>query len=84
MRITYVSWGFHKSKEAVCVLVSDLTDLNMPMFVVAIQVDLCQKIDGSWQVDGVASYVYTYCKYYTAYAPVNKYVPWIKQYVSDL
>jgi len=45
---------------------------------------MCRKSDGSWQVDGVASYVYTYCKYYTAYAPVNKYLPWIKQYVRDL
>lgn len=43
-----------------------------------------QKPDGRWQLEGVASFVYTYCKYYTAYAPVNKYLPWIKKYVRDL
>ena len=42
---------------------------------------MCQKGDGSWQVDGVASYVNTYCNYYTAFAPVNKFVHWIKLYV---
>jgi len=45
---------------------------------------MCQQSNGSWTVEGVGSYVYTYCKYYTAYAPVNKYLPWIKQYVRDL
>ncbi|XP_066927267.1 chymotrypsin-like elastase family member 1, partial [Clytia hemisphaerica] len=44
---------------------------------------MCQQSNGSWTVEGVASYVHTYCKYYTAYAPVNKYLPWIKQYVRD-
>ena len=45
---------------------------------------MCQQPDGRWKVEGVASYVYTYCKYYTAYAPVNKYLSWIKQYATDM
>jgi len=38
---------------------------------------VCQRADGRWQLEGVASFVYTYCKYYTGYSPVNKYVDWI-------
>ena len=45
---------------------------------------MCQRKDGSWQVEGVASFVHTYCKYYTAYTPVNKFLFWIKQYVAGL
>ncbi|XP_066920740.1 chymotrypsinogen 2-like [Clytia hemisphaerica] len=45
---------------------------------------VCQGSDGRWVLDGVASYVYTYCKYYTAYTPVNKYLPWVRQYVSGV
>ena len=44
---------------------------------------VCEE-NGKWSVEGVASYVHTYCKYYTAYAPVNKYLSWIKQYVPTL
>lgn len=45
---------------------------------------VCQQSDGRWQLEGVASYVYTYCKYYTAYAPVNKYLDWINSYASQM
>ena len=43
---------------------------------------MCENTDGSWTVHGVASYVVEYCKYYTGYSPVNKYLPWIQKYVS--
>eukprot|EP00795_Rhopilema_esculentum_P002581 gene2581-774_t len=32
---------------------------------------VCQKSDGSWEQHGVASFVVEYCKYYTAFAPVD-------------
>lgn len=44
---------------------------------------VCQRSDGTWQLDGVASFVYTYCKYYTAYAPVNKYLDWVNSYIKS-
>jgi len=43
---------------------------------------VCQQPDGRWQLEGVASYVYTYCKYYTGYSPVNKYLDWINYYIK--
>lgn len=43
---------------------------------------VCQQSDGRWQLEGVASFVYTYCKYYTGYSPVNKYLPWIQSHIS--
>jgi len=44
---------------------------------------VCQQNDGRWQLEGVASYVTTYCKYYTAYAPVNKYLDWVMSYANS-
>lgn len=81
--------GCHNRREVVCVGLGFGTRPDGSQHANACRGDsggplMCQKSDGSWQVDGVASYVYTYCKYYTAYAPVNKYVPWIKKYVPDL
>ena len=43
---------------------------------------VCQQSDGNWQLEGVASFVYTYCKYYTGYSPVNKYIEWINNFIS--
>ena len=43
---------------------------------------VCQRSNGHWQLEGVASFVYTYCKYYTGYSPVNKYLDWIKSFIS--
>ena len=40
---------------------------------------MCENTDGSWTVQGVASYVVEYCKYYTAYVPIGYYIDWIKQ-----
>ena len=40
--------------------------------------------EGRWTVHGVASYVVEYCKYYTAYSPIHKYLPWIKKHVSQV
>jgi len=44
---------------------------------------MCQRSDGRWVLEGVASYVRTYCKYYTGYAPVNKYLSWIMGYLNS-
>ena len=44
---------------------------------------VCQKSDGTWQLEGVASFVYEYCKYYTGYSPVNKYLSWIQGYLRE-
>ncbi|XP_057308462.1 chymotrypsin-like elastase family member 2A [Hydractinia symbiolongicarpus] len=44
---------------------------------------VCQQSDGRWQLEGVASFVYTYCKYYTGYSPVNKYLDWINGYLMS-
>jgi secreted trypsin-like serine protease len=44
---------------------------------------VCQRDDGRWELDGVASFVYTYCKYYTAYSPVNKYLNWIYSIINN-
>jgi len=44
---------------------------------------VCQQSDGRWVLEGVASYVYEYCKYYTGYSPVNKYLDWIKSYLRQ-
>lgn len=43
---------------------------------------VCQQADGSWQLDGVASYVVEYCKYYTGFSPVAQYMPWIRSYIG--
>ena len=45
---------------------------------------VCQRSDGSWKLDGVASFAYDYCYRSSAFAPVNKYLDWIKKYVKDL
>ena len=44
----------------------------------------CQRADGSWQVEGAASWMYKGCSTVSAYAPLNKYLSWVKQYVTDL
>ena len=43
---------------------------------------MCHNNDGTWTVHGVASYVVEYCKYYTGYSPIHKYLSWIRRYVS--
>ena len=43
---------------------------------------VCRMEDGRWQLDGVASFVYAFCKYYTGYSPVNKYVDWVNIYIN--
>jgi len=45
---------------------------------------MCQNNDGRWTVHGVASYVVEYCKYYTGYSPIHKYLAWIQKYVSGI
>ena len=45
---------------------------------------VCQRSDGSWKLDGVASFAYDYCYRSSAFTPVNKYLDWIKKYVKDL
>uniref|UniRef100_A0A7M5XIM0 Peptidase S1 domain-containing protein n=2 Tax=Clytia hemisphaerica TaxID=252671 RepID=A0A7M5XIM0_9CNID len=44
----------------------------------------CQRDDGTWQVEGAASYVLNRCQYLSAYAPLNKYLSWVKRYVPGL
>lgn len=78
--------GCHNNGEVVCVGYGYGTASNGRQHPNACRGDsggplMCQQSDGRWVVEGVASYVYTYCKYYTAYAPVNKYLNWIKYYV---
>merc|ERR1711962_129168 len=65
-------------QEAICVGFGKSSDPNAcrgdsggPM--------MCHNDDGTWTVHGVASYVVTYCKYYTGYSPIHKYLPWIKK-----
>lgn len=43
---------------------------------------VCQQSDGSWVLEGVASYVVEYCKYYTGFSPVSQYLPWIRSYIG--
>uniref|UniRef100_A0A7M5X1N2 Peptidase S1 domain-containing protein n=4 Tax=Clytia hemisphaerica TaxID=252671 RepID=A0A7M5X1N2_9CNID len=81
--------GCHNNREVVCVGLGFGKQSDGKQHPNACRGDsggplMCQQSNGSWTVEGVASYVYTYCKYYTAYAPVNKYLPWIKQYVPNL
>jgi len=44
---------------------------------------VCRQSDGSWVLEGVASYVVEYCKYYTGFSPVNQYLPWIRSYIGN-
>ena len=65
--------GCHYSKEAVCVGLGFGKQPNGKQHPNACRGDsggplVCQQSDGRWQLEGVASYVHTYCKYYTAYA----------------
>jgi len=43
---------------------------------------MCPKKDGTWQLEGVASYVVTYCKYYTGFSPVNEQIGWIHKTIA--
>jgi len=70
-------------QEAICVGYGGLHDPN------ACRGDsggplMCENGDGSWTVHGVASYVVEYCKYYTGYSPIHKYLDWIKKYVPGI
>ena len=80
--------GCHGSREVVCVGNGFGTRPDGSQHANACRGDsggplVCEK-NGRWSVEGVASYVHTYCKYYTAYAPVNKYLDWMKLYVPTL
>lgn len=44
---------------------------------------MCRNSDNTWTVQGVASFVVEYCKYYTGYSPVSKYLSWIAKYVPN-
>jgi len=44
---------------------------------------VCRQSDGSWVLEGVASYVVEYCKYYTGFSPVSQYLGWIRQYIGN-
>lgn len=70
-------------REAVCVGLGTETGTN------ACRGDsggplMCLKSDGRYELQGVASYVYKYCSHYTGYAPVNKYLSWLKANVPKL
>jgi len=43
---------------------------------------MCRRSDGTWQLEGVASYVVTYCKYYTGFSPVNEKIDWIQKTIA--
>jgi len=78
--------GCHNNKEVVCVGYGFGNGADGKQHPNACRGDsggplVCQQVDGRWQLEGVASYVYTYCKHCTAYAPVNKYLSWIKEHV---
>eukprot|EP00111_Clytia_hemisphaerica_P021744 TCONS_00063937-protein len=78
--------GCHSNTEVICVGHGFGTQANGKQHPNACKGDsggplVCQQPNGSWKFVGVASYVHTYCKYYTAYAPVGKYLPWIKEHV---
>ena len=45
---------------------------------------MCRNSDNTWTVHGVASFVVRLCKYYTAYSPNSKYLPWIRKYVPQV
>jgi len=80
--------GCHQNTEVVCVGNGFDTRPDGSQHANACRGDsggplVCQE-NGKWSVEGVASYVHTYCKYYTAYAPVNKYLGWLKRYVPTL
>jgi len=68
--------------EVVCVGFGKITDPN------ACRGDsggplMCRNSDNTWTVHGVASFVVEYCKYYTGYSPVSKYLSWIGKYVPQ-
>jgi len=70
------------NNEVVCVGFGKVTDPN------ACRGDsggplMCRNSDSSWTVHGVASFVVEYCKYYTGYSPVSKYLSWIAKYVPN-
>ena len=44
---------------------------------------MCQRKDGGWQVEGILSFVYTYCKFYSAYVPLNKYLDWVNYVIKN-
>jgi len=44
---------------------------------------VCRKSDGTWEQYGVASFVVTYCKYYTGFTPVANYIDWINNNMSS-
>lgn len=43
---------------------------------------MCRQKDGRWELVGVASYVVTYCKYYTGFSPINQQVAWIQKTIN--
>jgi len=70
------------NREAVC---AGYGDVNKPN---ACRGDsggpfMCRKSDGTWQLEGVASYVVTYCKYYTGFSPVNDQISWITSTIKS-
>jgi len=44
---------------------------------------VCQGSDGRWVLEGVASFVVEYCKYYTEFSPVSKYLSWIHKHIGQ-
>jgi len=71
------------NNEVVCVGFGKITDPN------ACRGDsggplMCRNSDNTWTVHGVASFVVEYCKYYTGYSPVSKYLSWIRKYVPQV
>merc|ERR1719318_1342025 len=71
------------NNEVVCVGFGKITDPN------ACRGDsggplMCRNGDNTWTVHGVASFVVEYCKYYTGYSPVSKYLSWIRKYVPQV
>ena len=45
---------------------------------------VCRTSDGTWEQHGVASFVVTYCKYYTAFTQVSSFIDWINEHISDM
>jgi len=75
--------GCHNNPEVICA--GSGWDLSAP---VACKYDsggpfVCQGDDGRWVLDGVTSFNYDYCKYFTGFVPVGKYRDWIDQFISN-